>query len=1078
MRDVTISPRSLARRLYGLLAVLVVCSTLLGQLTLSTLRGTATDPTGAVVAGAGITLTNLETNAKREVKTGDSGDFEIPDLQRGTYRLSATATGFKTFVADDIILEGSQIRRINVALEVGAVGTEITVQAGAAVIQTDSAKIQSQVDTSRQLDTPVVGGMATMDVSNFILAVPLVSANGVWGSSWAGHASSQVQEGMDGHTNDDAVNQIGGILDAQEVTVVTVNNTAEFARVGFLNLVTKSGSNQFHGHAAYWHQNSAVGAREFFSDTKTKVLIHIGSVSLGGPVIKDKLFFYASGHYQNLPSKSFYVRTVPTAQMRNGDFSQLLNSGITIKDPQTGLPFSNNQIPASRISSVSRLVTDQYLPAPNRGTSSTLGNNYDFTFPFPGDYHVRKEFTQRMDYQISSKNRLMGRLLEDWGLYALPTNYPAFTWTRVRFNVHTVIEDTHVFSPSLINTARFGIYKEKYTDGDPLFGVTPFKGDEAVKAIGLQGVNPKGYSAEGFPVMSITGYPTMSTQAGGSVTDKDWAYADTVTWARGRHVLKFGGEYKPQTNFNALVPTNSYGSFNFNGSFSNYGYADFLLGIPYSSTRLDPLTNRTRRDSELGLFIQDAWKVSNRLTLDLGLRWDHFGPPDYADGLMLNWDPTSGNVVIPADTQNSISPLYPSTIKLVTGDVRMNPSKVNFVPRIGAAYRITDKTVIRGGYGMFNETLGRYAYLQGSGPFQISETYQNVITGGTPLFAFPNPFPASLSIAGTPSQSVTGYPIDATNGKIHQYNLTLEHEFRRTGFRLSYVGSHDYGMHYNISVNKPQPSLIPFTPDRRPYPQYTGASYYRNNGEAKFNAFTFDVNRKVGQLTFDAHWTLSSAYSNYTQSGEPLRSVGLLPIRSHAAKPRGGKRDVGHPGGQGTAFHEQRESGRGWVPRRLASVLDGVPRERSVLLALVLRRRSFQHQHLRWSARPHLQWQSSARRAECQPLVRRQLLCGAPAGQARQLGSERFGRTWIQQSEHLDRQDVRDYGTLSLHLDGGGFGRFQPSQLHRTGRRHLVAWRRGDDQRYAVEPRVQTNRIPRTTRILARSYVDLCRACG
>jgi len=337
--------------------------------------------------------------------------------------------------------------------------------------------------------------------------------------------------------------------------------------------------------------------------------------------------------------------------------------------------------------------------------------------------------------------------------------------------------------------------------------------------------------------------------------------------------LKMGGEYKPQTNYNALIPTNSYGNFNFNGSFSGYGYADFLLGIPYTSTRLDPRTERTRRDNELGLFVQDAWKISNRLTLDLGLRWDRFGSPDYADGLMLNWDPASGNVIIPAGTQTSISPLYPSTIKMVTGDVRMNPSKVNFVPRIGAAYRVTDKTVVRGGYGIFNETMGRYAYLQGGGPFQISETYQNVVTNGTPLFTFPNPFPASLSLAGVPSQGVTGYPVDATNGKIHQYNLTLEQEVARTGFRLSYVGSHDYGMHYNISVNKPQPSLIPFTAARRPYPQYSGASYYRHDGKAKFNALTFAANRKVGQLTFDAHWTLSSAYSNYTNLESPYAAL-------------------------------------------------------------------------------------------------------------------------------------------------------------------------------------------------------------
>ena len=132
---------------------------------------------------------------------------------------------------------------------------------------------------------------------------------------------------------------------------------------------------------------------------------------------------------------------------------------------------------------------------------------------------------------------------------------PAFSWTRVRFNIHTVVEDTHIFSPTLVNTARVGFYKEKYTDGDPLYGVTPFKGDAAVKQIGLQGVNPKGYSAEGFPRMDISGYLSLYTQPGGErQNDHDWGYADTMTWSKGRHVIKFGGEYKPQSRFSGFIP--------------------------------------------------------------------------------------------------------------------------------------------------------------------------------------------------------------------------------------------------------------------------------------------------------------------------------------------------------------------------------------------------------------------------------------------------------------------------------------------------------------------------------------------
>jgi hypothetical protein len=870
-----------------LLAPLFISGALLGQLTLSTVRGVATDSTGAVVAGAGITLTNLETNAKREVKTNGEGDFEIPDLQRGTYRLTAGAAGFKTVVVDDILLEGSQIRRVNIALEVGAVGTEVKVTAGAALIQTDSAKLQTDVDTSKHFDTPWVGGMATLDPSLFITTAPLVSqSSGVWSSQWAGQSSTQVQEGQDGHTNDNAVNQLNDILDAQEVTVVTTNNTAEFARVGYMNLVTKSGSNQFHGQAAYWNDNSALSARQFFDSAKAKVLIHTIAVNGAGRIIKDKLFFYVSANILKIPSKQFYLQSVPTNQMRGGDFSQPLSGSkpIVINDPATGAPFPNNVIPASRISSVSQAVNQNYLPAPNLGGPNALANNYGFTFPFPQDYHLRKDFTQRLDYQISGKNRLMGRVIEDWGLYVLPTNFPAFSWTRVRFNIHTVVEDTHVFSPALVNTARVGFYKEKYTDGDPLYGVTPFKGDQAVKQLGIQGVNPKGYSAEGFPRMDITGYPSLTTQPGGErQNDHDWGYADTATWSKGHHVFKFGGEYKPQSRFSGFIPEGNYGSFQFNGSLtavavgSGYAYADFLLGLPFTSTRLDPITNRTMRDSELGLFVQDSFKVNNRLTLDLGLRWDRFGSPTYSDGLMLNWDPASGNVIIPSSKQSVISPLYPKNINIVTGTVPMHPDEHNFVPRIGVAYRVNDNLVVRGGYGIFTETLGRYARLQGTGPFQISETYQNVVTDGRPLLAFPNPFPASLANAAVPSQSVTGYPPDATNGKIHQFNVTVERQLKNTGFRLSYVGLRDYGMNYSISINKPQPSLIPFTASRRPYPQFVGATYYRNDGESRFNAVSFEALRKVGQVTFDSHWTLASSYSNF-QSGANLESP-YAPLR-------------------------------------------------------------------------------------------------------------------------------------------------------------------------------------------------------
>ena len=315
------------------------------------------------------------------------------------------------------------------------------------------------------------------------------------------------------------MNQLNDILDTQEVTVVSVNNSAEYARVGYLNLVTKSGTNDLHGRLAYFHQNSALGARNFFEDQKAKQLTHTISISAAGPIIKNKTFFYASANILRIPGEQFYLRDVPTDQMRQGNFSQLSGGSqpITILDPLTNTPFPNNIIPANRISPVAQAINQNYLPAPNRGGPSALANNYGFTFPFPDDYSLRKDFTQRIDHQLTVKNRITGRLVEDWGLYVLPSNFPAFAWTRVRFNVHMVVEDTHIFSPTLVNSFRLGLYKEKVTDGDTVYGVTPFKGDQAVSKIGLKGVNSHNYSAQGFPVMDIAGYPMLRTNPGGEV---------------------------------------------------------------------------------------------------------------------------------------------------------------------------------------------------------------------------------------------------------------------------------------------------------------------------------------------------------------------------------------------------------------------------------------------------------------------------------------------------------------------------------------------------------------------------------
>jgi hypothetical protein len=533
---------------------------------------------------------------------------------------------------------------------------------------------------------------------------------------------------------------------------------------------------------------------------------------------------------------------------------------------------------------VSLATQNNYFPNPNQGGPNDLVNNFGFVFPYPEDQYRADVYVTRIDHNLTDKNSIYGRFSIYLPKYVLSGNLPDLAWTRIRHSYSWAIVDTHVFSPTIVNTFTFGGNRDWMIDGSTVDNYTPLSGDQVVSKIGLQGVNPRGLSAMGSPTMNIDGVASLAVQPGGPrVDNQNYSYADSLSWSKGRHVLKFGGEQRLLSNFTGQIPEGTYGIFNFDGRFTGYPYADFLLGLPGSSSRLDPLTDRTQKAYELGLYVTDTFKVSNRLNLDLGLRWDYFGSPSYEDGLQYNWDPVSGDVIVPQDALSKVSPLYPSSITIKPGQVVPNAYRKNFRPRLGAAYRFSNNTVLRGGYGIFsipypNYLCGYtticansfYALAQGSGPFQIGDTYTNSINNGTPLFSFPGPFPTSG--AEIPSQSVSGYSLNTKNGYTQQYNLTLEHQIGDWGLRLSYVGSHTSSANYTIETDKPQPSLIPFTDDRRPFPQFVGAAFNRTDGESKYNSFSFEVQKRVGQLMLDSHWTWARNMSNYLNLEDPYAS--------------------------------------------------------------------------------------------------------------------------------------------------------------------------------------------------------------
>jgi hypothetical protein len=380
--------------------LLPFCASVPAQTSVSVIRGTALDSTGAVVVAAEIKLINLRTNLERTVQSNGNGDYEILDLQNGVYRLTATAPGFATFVADDIILESSQIRRVDIRFEVGAVTTEVTISSDAAVIETDTGTVTTQFQNRQFKDVPLLGILPSPTIMMGTLAgvqpsgyYPLIS----------GQPRSQISDAMDGIPRD-RLNGLSPSINAnEEVKVVAVNATADQSRVASYNAVSKSGGNDFHLAVFYKHVNGAWNAREFFDAVKPRFLSHEWMAEASGPIKRDRTFFYAAFVEQLIPSSSFRRGSVPTLRMRDGNFSQF---STPIKDPMTGEFFPNNTIPTSRINSLSLKTQENYYPKPNLGGSDQLTDNFGFLFPYPSDYYKADFPLFRVDHELSDKNSL------------------------------------------------------------------------------------------------------------------------------------------------------------------------------------------------------------------------------------------------------------------------------------------------------------------------------------------------------------------------------------------------------------------------------------------------------------------------------------------------------------------------------------------------------------------------------------------------------------------------------------------------------------------------------------------------
>jgi hypothetical protein len=867
-------------RLFAMLASLSLTPAILvGQATFGGITGTVTDSTGAVVPNVDVQVINQGTNIARSVITGGSGNYEVPNLNSGAYRITARHPGFKTFTVEGIEVAALRTVRVDVRMEVGDVGAEVTVQGAAPVIETDTASIAS-VRTNRDLnDLPLnirstVSGTGDSGLYRYVFLTPTGGQGGGSRFSLGGARGSQNYFNVDGISSNSPAfgNSIGpaepSFESIDEVRFEIVNNKAEFGEVANITVITKSGTNDLHGALFWYHENSALNARPFFATVKGQNIRNNFGASAGGPIARNRLFFFGTfeGERQRQPAN--ITPSVPTVAMRGGDFSAF---STPLRNPFAGnTPFPGNVLPTNLLNQGSLFWQQSFYPLPNFGPPTSTNANYRDSIP----QQIRHDqFDIRVDYALKPNNTLYARVsykrsepkVLDSGLPAELTGYRV----QVRMARQVAISDTWTISPTLINEFKAGFARNFNPREGILFG------QELVDRLGIQGLQPAP-GVENVPTLSVTGFQTMSQIAKAAPAENTFQFVDQLTHIRGNHTLKGGIEYRPQQYNDFQRP--QFGSYNFTGFATGNSWADFLLGIPQTTSRNYVRPPRYARFYFLTGFLQDDYKLSSTLTLNYGVRWDYNQPVRDRQDIIFNVDPLNGRLVVPNQTilDRYVHPLFPKAIPIVTASTAGFPERPlrqndwnNFQPRVGFAWRPFGgtRTVLRGGYGAFNDdfTADLVSPLYG-GPFALTESFVNTISNNTPALTLQRPF---LGTGTTGNVDVTGIQVDVRNAYAQQWNLTVERELGRSiGLRLSYLGAKSTSLVYGRNINMPALSTVPFNQNRRPFPLFRNIVMRENGGNQIYHALTTQLERKWSRgLSFMGAWTWAKSLTDVDETG-------------------------------------------------------------------------------------------------------------------------------------------------------------------------------------------------------------------
>src|SRR5262245_30856213 len=694
------------------------------QVLYGTLIGRIEDQAGAVLAGAKVTVTNQATGQERDVLTDAGGAYAFRDLQVGVYDLKVTLNGFKTYLKAAVNVSLNSTMREDVRMEVGATSESVTITAAAAILQTDRADVSSQLDKQQITNLPIGEGRNFQQLYKLIPgAAPPANAHSDAGNpqrslvtNFNGVSFSNNNTRLDGTTvSYPWLPHIVAYVPPQDavetVNIVTNSFDAEQGMAGgaAVNVQIKSGTNQFHGSAHEFHTNSRLKARNYFFDQPgvlPKNIFNQFGGTIGGPIIKNKLFFFGSWERTVRRQNASVLRTVPTTALRQGDFR---GTGQTIYDPATGnadgtgrQPFPDNRIPIDRIDPIAAkmiaLIPEQNRVRPTPTDNYFASGTYEFNrenYDFKINYNPTQKFTMFGRYSISPSKIFDPPSLDAAGGDALAGGQPGNAPGRVQ---STGIGGTYTLTPHLLLDGNIGFTRQRLgaenIDIDKNYGL---------ETLGIPGTNGPDKLQGGYPRFTITDFSSIGNPNVSNpflFRDNQYVAAGNLSWIRGAHSLRFGGEYTYYTinHFQPQAAFGPRGGFNFSGGLTALqggagptlynGWADFLLGLPQSMGKdLQNINPAAVRMPGWGIYARDQWQVTRSLTLNIGTRYEYypFATRDHRGA--ERYDPIIDRVLIGGLGNTPES----------TG---VDVGKGQLAPRLGIAWRATEKTVVRAGYGI------------------------------------------------------------------------------------------------------------------------------------------------------------------------------------------------------------------------------------------------------------------------------------------------------------------------------------------------------------------------------------------